>query len=833
MRFTAAIAAVPLLVVLLTALAWQSFNGEAELYDQALGQIERLAMQEASLERDVLSARTGILRNYDSMIAEVREMYSSADRLKAIAAGDHALSACIAAIEGKVPVQEDLVERYKTENALLQNSLAYFARFGTAHAPTTEGTRLPEPVRGVASAMLRLTLDTSQDNARIVDERLNELARAPEAGGPEATEALLAHGRLLRTLLPETDQTIRALLAASSKDERTSLRALVLDRQLASRAVARNSRLVLYGASVLLLGLLAYVALQLQARARALRRSAAFEGVIAQASVNLMGTRGQNVDEVIRDALRGMAQCIGAERAYFISSTRKFVWSETGISFPTGWPDHAPSVVDRLSAGMPDAIVQVRHLRRLRPGSDKALLQGLGLQGFACTIRTTEDGSRMLLGFDAVTHPSRISSDGELGLLHLGLDVIANALGRRTFEQERARLESRLQQARRLETVGALAGGITHNFNNILGAILGYTEIAGEHLGDRSRYMEVLQEIRRAGLRAREIVEQILTFARHREVQLRPVPIKALIEEATSLLSASLPSAVELRVSGDIQAVVSGEPAQLQQVILNLCNNAAQAMDGVGVIELRSDVVDLPRERVLGHGRLRPGMYLRLSVTDQGTGIDPVALSRIFEPFFTTRGDGTGLGLATTREIVAEHGGGIEVRSELGAGTTFDVWLPCELERCVCADVAPIAHGQGETVMIVEEDPARLLHSEELLAALGFEPIGYHSIQEAQRANVNDPGRFDAAVIGHAGSNLAVLRFTSSLRKQYPSAPIVLAAASVGGWGATRLADSGVSDVVHWPPTATELLTSLTRGLRRSRRSSTPAAKEPVFPSSS
>jgi signal transduction histidine kinase len=220
--------------------------------------------------------------------------------------------------------------------------------------------------------------------------------------------------------------------------------------------------------------------------------------------------------------------------------------------------------------------------------------------------------------------PCLITPAGELGLLRMAIDTVAGALCRQSFERERSRLELRLQQARRMETVGTFASGIAHNLNNIVGAILGYTEMADE----RQSAAGILPAIRQACERARELVDQILTFARCRDVHRHPVSVQALAAETSSLLRASLPTTVEL-VANDIseELTVSGVHAQLQQVILNLCSNAAQAMDHVGRVELQIGACDVAEARSLSHGSLAPGRHVRMAVSDTGRGIVWMALA--------------------------------------------------------------------------------------------------------------------------------------------------------------------------------------------------------------
>ena len=822
MRFTAATAALPLLILLLTWMALRSFNDPAEQFDRSLTELQHLAMQEAALQRDVLSARAGILRTYDPLVAEVNALRASIGHLRAVGDGWPEAAPILNEIDSKVVEEEHSVERFKTDNALLQNSLSYFARFSRSFA---NDPLLSEQLSALASAMLRLTLNTSVESRQAVRDALDQLAGRPGLGQPVL--ALLAHGRLLSDLLPQADQTISALFAGSLRRDQAMFRAVALKRQAASRAAARRSKTALYATSLLLVLLLTYLGAQLQERARATRRRAAFELVIADASVRLIRAGPQELPDVVVQALAAMARCVGAERAYFLGTGFAFTWSAPGAAFPPDWPVRAPSLALRLGADKRDGALQIPRTDRVRSAEDRAALLVARLQGWACVLRAAKDDSPLLLGFDSVTHPCRITAGGELGLLPMGLDAIVNALTRRAIEQERMRLEVRLQQARRLETVGALTGGITHNFNNILGAILGYTEIAEEADLDIARYAEILQEIRTAGERAREVVDQVLTLARPHDAPPQRICLQTLISESVSFLSASLPRAVTLEITTSPKVALFGRPAQLQQVILNLCTNAAQAMANAGVITLDVAEKQVTAERPLSHGTLHPGHYVCIAVADRGHGIERATLDRMFEPFFTTRGTGIGLGLATVREIVAEHRGALQVQSTVGVGTTIEVWLPTFLDAPAMRDEPQVQQpGNGETILLVEHDSARRLHDEELLAALGFEPVGFQQAGDAEQAYRTDPGRFDAVIIGYIGSTAETLRLSAALRGHEPSVPIVLAAPYLEFLSADALTDAGVSDVVHRPISAAELLSSLKGRLPRRARADTASGPE-------
>src|SRR5262249_33441270 len=223
-------------------------------------------------------------------------------------------------------------------------------------------------------------------------------------------------------------------------------------------------------------------------------------------------------------------------------------------------------------------------------------------------------------------------------------------------------------------------------------------------------------------------VDQILTFGRRREGRREPICVKTLVAEAKSLLAPSLPAHIEIAVTEASEtAVVSAEPAQLQQVILNICNNAAQAMDEHGVIEIQTGTGEMTDAAMIGRIGINPGPFVVVSISDPGRGMDEATLGRIFEPFFTTRLNGNGFGLATARDIVLEHNGMLEVQSAPGAGTRFDIWLPSV--PCI-APISPqrasgsAGRGIGEAVLVLETNPERLLRHEGILAAVGYEGGG-------------------------------------------------------------------------------------------------------------
>jgi CheY-like chemotaxis protein len=262
------------------------------------------------------------------------------------------------------------------------------------------------------------------------------------------------------------------------------------------------------------------------------------------------------------------------------------------------------------------------------------------------------------------------------------------------------------------------------------------------------------------------------------------------------------------------------EPAQLQQVILNICNNAVQAMDDPGVIRIEIGTCEISEARRVAQVELNPGTFVVVSISDPGRGMDEATLERIFEPFFTTRADGNGLGLATARDIVREHSGALEVNSTLGTGTRFDIWLPSiPSHRPILVQHASgtTGRGDGETVLVLETDRRRLLRHEEVLAALGYEPVGFTGAQEAAEA-CTVRARFDAALLCHQPGASFALDFATTLRALAPNLPIVLATTSARDLDAQLLAASGVSEVIHHPLTSADLAGALSRCLTNSVR---------------
>jgi PAS domain S-box-containing protein len=400
-----------------------------------------------------------------------------------------------------------------------------------------------------------------------------------------------------------------------------------------------------------------------------------------------------------------------------------------------------------------------------------------------------------------------------------GASFVLDLSERKAAEAERARLGERLRQAEKMEAVGRLAGGIAHDFNNILGAILGYGELAQNTLGEASVVRRHVDQVMQAAARAKALVDRILAFSRSGMTERVPLQVQSVVEETLELLAASLP--VDVRLERRLDAVdtaVVGDATQFHQVIMNLCTNAVHAMAQSGVLTVVLDRVAVGERRLLSNGTLGAGRYVRLSVSDTGSGIPPAVLERMFDPFFTTKrvGDGTGLGLAMVHGIVTEFGGAIDVATQVGAGTTFTIWLPAtgEAPRLVAEPAGEVPRGHGETVMIVDDERALVALAEETLAGLGYEPVGFDSSVAALQAFRAEPQRFDLVLTDETMPDLTGTDLAREIRQLRPDTSIILMSGYSGTPLSERAQAAGVIDVLRKPLVRRDIAEPVARALR-------------------
>lgn len=399
---------------------------------------------------------------------------------------------------------------------------------------------------------------------------------------------------------------------------------------------------------------------------------------------------------------------------------------------------------------------------------------------------------------------------------------------------ERALLESRERQAQsqKLEALGSLAGGIAHDFNNILGAILGYGELAQRQAAPGEPLRRYVDNMMRAAERARLLVDRILGFSRSGMSERVPVNIQCVVEETLELLAPSLPP--EIRLERELlagNAAVIGDATRLHQVSMNLCTNAVKAMPNGGTLRVRLERSVVAEPVAVTRGGLSRGPYALLTVSDTGVGMAPALLERVFEPFFTTKGigEGTGLGLSLVDGIVQDLGGAIAVTSRPGEGSTFALWLPVtgETARPVTGSAPELPPGRGETVMVVDDEPMLVSLAEEMLAGLGYEPVGFGSAVAALEAFRLAPGRFDALLTDENMPGLGGIALACELRAIQPGLAVVL----MSGYGGARLGEraaaAGLSEVLRKPLQRRDLSQALAAVLHAREPASFPNTLSP------
>jgi len=344
---------------------------------------------------------------------------------------------------------------------------------------------------------------------------------------------------------------------------------------------------------------------------------------------------------------------------------------------------------------------------------------------------------------------------------------------------DRKILEQQLFQAQKMEAIGTLAGGVAHDFNNILYVIIGFTELALDETAHDCQLSGFLANVLKAAERAKYLVNQILTFSRQSEVEKRPLLIEPIVKEVCKFLRASLPTTIEIRWTlGDHLSPVLADPTQIHQVLMNLCTNAGHAMRKTGgKLAISLDEVDLDAVSVAAYPDSIPGRYQQVTVSDTGHGIDRSVVDRIFDPYFTTKekGEGTGLGLAVVHGIVKAHRGIIRVESEPGAGSLFRVYLPVAHEAIptVAASFEGLKTGH-ECILVVDDEESIAEMMSRMLERLGYEVITRTSSVEALELFKKRPKKFDLVITDMTMPNMTGKELAQRIREIRGDLPIIL-----------------------------------------------------------
>ena len=377
-------------------------------------------------------------------------------------------------------------------------------------------------------------------------------------------------------------------------------------------------------------------------------------------------------------------------------------------------------------------------------------------------------------------------------------------------EKEARRLEEALLQSQKMEAIGTLAGGIAHDFNNILSAVIGYSELALPETTPDGSLRRSLERIHGAGLRAKDLVQQILTFSRKAERHLHPLQAGPLVKEALKLLRSTLPATIEMAsdIAGELDPVLA-DPIQIHQIVMNLCTNAAQAMeDSGGRIRVGLSQIRLSDRDIRLHPGLMPGDYLRLTVQDTGPGIPSEIMPKIFDPYFTTkeRGKGTGLGMAVVHGIVKNYGGAIYAYSEPGSGTTFNLYIPT-VEAPAGEAPVPDSHlpGGREHLLLVDDEPVLVDVGRQLLERLGYRISTADGSQEAFDIFRKSPDDFDLVLTDMTMPGMTGDRLAETLMGIRPDLPIILTTGFSSKMTAKKAREIGIRALIYKPVVESEL----------------------------
>ncbi|MFP5213276.1 MAG: PAS domain S-box protein, partial [Acidobacteriota bacterium] len=426
----------------------------------------------------------------------------------------------------------------------------------------------------------------------------------------------------------------------------------------------------------------------------------------------------------------------------------------------------------------------------------------------------TRDGGSIVV--ETISAP-QIEDGRIVGQFGIARDVT----DRKQTAEKQKRLETQLRQSQKMEAIGTLSGGIAHDFNNILGVMIGFTQLAGLAVPQGNKAQEHLQDVLKAGRRAKDLVTQILSFSRQREQEYRPVAIDLVVREALKMLRSSLPSTIEIQANVASTSMVLADATQIHQLLMNLCTNASHAMrEHGGMLEVSLMDIFIDDPFVDRNPEFKVGPHVRLSVCDTGYGMSREVMERIFDPYFTTKapGEGTGLGLAIVHGIVKNHGGGITVYSEVGRGTTITVYLPRlgEEDRSFAGidgeSMKNLPTG-SESILFVDDEEGLCASGLQILTMLGYSVYAETSSVNALEVFRARPDDFDLVVTDLTMPKMTGIDLATELHRIRPDLPIILCTGFSQTITSEKASTLGICEIVLKPVVLQEMAETIRRVL--------------------
>ena len=411
------------------------------------------------------------------------------------------------------------------------------------------------------------------------------------------------------------------------------------------------------------------------------------------------------------------------------------------------------------------------------------------------------------------------------------LSSVVDITARHRAEKERAELEDQLRQAQKLEAIGRLAGGVAHDFNNILGAIMGFVELAQGDPDEASRKADLV-EIMLAARRGKDLVESILRFSRRQNVTRLPMDLGHTIQSTSRLLQTTVPSSVRMSFRLNARpSLVMADATSVQQVLVNLASNAADAMPEGGALEIALENFYARDHFVRAHPGLHEGPYVMLLISDTGVGMDEATAARAFEPFFTTkaRNKGTGLGLSIVHGIMRDHGGTVWMESARDRGTTVKCLFPAiEGAEATTPETNPeMPHGHGENLLLVEDQTPLALIGQRRLESIGYRTVVFTDPLEARAAFAANPEDFDMMITDFSMPGMNGLLLATEMTRLRPRFPVLLITGYMDSFTPEDIAQAGICTIAKKPLTHLELAQAVQKTLALAAKAKPPAQATP------